>query len=93
MSAPNKAFDGLAAYKACPSPCTPECPKRTATCKFDGNCNKYAEWKVEYEKTRLAVQQRYAGERGAANMLSLKKSGRKYQASTAWNKKYEKRRD
>ena len=27
------------------NPCTQECPNRTPTCKFDGTCSKYAEWR------------------------------------------------
>ena len=26
-------------------PCTKDCGSRTATCKFDGSCNKYSIWK------------------------------------------------
>ena len=27
------------------NPCTQDCPKRTPTCKFDGTCGKYIEWR------------------------------------------------
>lgn len=92
MNAPNTAYDGAAAYKVCPSPCTPECTGRTATCKFDGTCDKYDKWKAEYEKTRAEVRQRYSGARGAASMVAVKRDCRKYQASTEWNKKFQKMR-
>lgn len=32
------------------NPCKPDCPNRTPTCKFDGSCNKYSEWRKEYDK-------------------------------------------
>lgn len=33
-------------------PCTQNCPNRSPTCKFDGTCNKYSEWKAAEEKAR-----------------------------------------
>ena len=26
-------------------PCKQDCPNRTPTCKFDGTCSKYTEWR------------------------------------------------
>ena len=88
MIAPNTAFDGAAAYKACPSPCTRNCAGRTSTCKFDGTCDKYAKWKPEYEKTRKAVQAKYSGARDLAKMVATKRGNKKYQAAVHFNKKY-----
>ena len=31
--------------KKIPNPCTQDCPKRTHTCKFDGTCGRYDEYK------------------------------------------------
>ena len=31
------------------NPCKPDCPNRTPTCKFDGSCNKYSEWRKEFD--------------------------------------------
>ena len=31
--------------KKIPIPCTQDCLNRTPTCKFDGTCNKYSEYK------------------------------------------------
>lgn len=30
--------------------CYPDCPNRTATCKFDGSCDVYAKARAEYEE-------------------------------------------
>ena len=32
------------------SPCKQDCQNRTATCKFDGTCSKYADWKAERDE-------------------------------------------
>ena len=87
MNAPNTAYDGAAAYKVCPTPCTPDRAERTMTCKFDGTCDKYAKWKAEYDKTRKAVQAKYSGDRDRAKMIAIKKANKKYQATVQLNKK------
>lgn len=38
------------------NPCKRECPNRTATCKFDGLCSKYQEWKSSYEHDRACIR-------------------------------------
>lgn len=88
MNAPNTAFDGPAAYKVCPTPCTPDCAKRTATCKFDGTCDKYGKWKAEYEKTRKAVQDKWRGDRDRAKMIAIKHGKKQYQATVYFNKRF-----
>ena len=87
MNAPNTAYDGAAAYKVCPTPCTPECRRRTATCKFDGTCGEYAKWKAEYEETRKAVKAKWSGDRDIAKMRAVKQANKKYQATVIFNKK------
>ena len=51
------------------SPCQQDCPNRTATCKFDGSCDKYQTWNAmhaeqkaaEFKKNRTAHDLLYAG--------------------------------
>ena len=31
-------------------PCTQDCQNRTVSCKFDGTCDKYQEWKTAHLK-------------------------------------------
>ena len=33
------------------NPCTRECTSRTYSCKYDGTCEKYAEWKANEKDT------------------------------------------
>jgi len=37
-------------------PCNHKCEGRTATCKFDGTCDKWAEYAPVAEKYRLVVR-------------------------------------
>ena len=39
-------------YPSTKSPCTRECQDRTVTCKFDGSCDKYVEWKARIEELK-----------------------------------------
>ena len=87
MNAPNTAYDGAAAYKVCPTPCTPECRRRTATCKCDGTCGEYAKWKTEYEETLKAVKAKWSGIRDQAKLIAVKQANKRYRATVQFNKK------
>lgn len=39
------------------SPCPPQCPNRTESCKFDGTCDRYAKWNGWHQE-RLAEKHR-----------------------------------
>lgn len=43
-------------------PCK-DCSKRTATCKFDGTCSKYADWKAEHEADIQHYRNTFRGSR------------------------------
>lgn len=90
MIAPNTAFDGAAALKACPTKrrCTPDCPNRTVTCKFDGSCDGYKTWRADYDKTLNDVKTTYSGDRDIAKMIAIKHGKKQYQATVAFNKRY-----
>lgn len=87
MIAPNTAFDGAAASKACPTKCTPDCPNRTVTCKFDGSCDGYKTWRADYDKTLNNVKTKYSGDRDIAKMIAIKHGNKQYRATVQFNKK------
>ena len=58
--APGSGFYNEIALRQCPPPCNPKCTERTATCKFDGSCEKYNEWKPRYADTMEAIKSKYA---------------------------------
>ena len=87
MSAPRSGWYGKIAMQACPSPCTPECPKRSAECHFKGNCPEYEEWQIKYAATLEAVKAKYDGERSLNNMLAIKHHSKGYLMTVAHNRR------
>ncbi|MDR2063184.1 MAG: hypothetical protein LBQ02_00095 [Candidatus Nomurabacteria bacterium] len=41
-------------------PCVPECRNRTVTCKFDGSCEKYGEWRATIDQKNEKTKQEIA---------------------------------
>lgn len=90
MSAPGSGFYGAIAMKANPSPCKPDCPRRSAVCHCAGNCPEYEAWKAGYVETLKAVKRKYDGERGVNNMIALKRLRPQYRTSVVYHRKLEK---
>lgn len=87
MIAPQSWYDDVEAYKTCQCPCTPECPERTMTCKFDGSCGKYNGWRARYDAVKERIKEHYGAERNIASMIKIKQGGKKYRAVIALNKR------
>ena len=82
-----------AAIKDCPSPCTPECTRRTATCKFDGSCNEYNEWRDKYDAIVKEYETQAASRRLATTMFAERQGSKRYRQSCEYNRKMDKARE
>lgn len=88
MIAPGSGYDGAAALRACPTPCTPDCPDRHGGCQI--TCEKYKEWKPRYDETLLAIKAQNKGGRAVAAMIGEKRHNKRYLAVKAYNRRGDK---
>ena len=79
-----------AALRDLPNPCAKECTKRTATYKFDGSCDKYEAWRVEYEALVEKYEASVQGDRIIVSMLADKWANHKYVIARDRNRRSEK---
>ena len=79
-----------AALRDLPSPCTKDCPERTATCKFDGSCEKYEAWRVKYDALVEQYEASVHGDRLIVSMLADKRANHKYVIAWTRNRRTEK---
>lgn len=82
-----------AAIKDLPSPCSPECTERSATCKFDGSCEEYNKWRVEYDALVKDYETQAAERRLATTMFAERHASKRYRQSCEYNRRKDKARE
>lgn len=52
------------------NPCAPDCPNRTVTCKFDGSCGRYGEYRQALTAHSEEASRENARQHAAAGVLN-----------------------
>ena len=81
-----------AALRDLPCPCNQTCTERTGSCKHDGSCGKYTEWRREYDALVERYAQKVEPSRQADSMLAEKHVSKRYRLSNDYHRRMDKRR-